>query len=210
MKEMPIKYVTVCLMFEMSRREEKKPQGDDAMKVLHQSTSGNPSSSKDVKLCYFCSKSGHIVHFCYKTKNNYQYKNVNTKDDDDYVFAMQYETHLKLMYKWIMHLEASKYMNTSRAIFDTYEVIAPCSVYLDNDSFVEPIETSFIIVEVMVKGNTKMIHRKMYLIWPPFNQFCIGKQIFVECIESAIQPKWMYYEGFAWISDCNKTKKCLR
>lgn len=44
-----------------------------------------------------------------------------------------------------------------RGTFDTYEVIASCNVYLDDDSVVKLIRMNSIVVEVMVRGKIKRI-----------------------------------------------------
>ena len=78
--------------------------------VLHQGKPDNQSWRKDIKTCYYHGKPGHIVHFCYKAKNNRQDNTNNTKEDDDYAFATQYGTHSKAMCKWIMNLGVVKHM----------------------------------------------------------------------------------------------------
>lgn len=42
-------------------------------------------------------------------------------------------------------------MSSCRTAFDTYEVIAPLSVYLDDDSIVEAIRMGSIVVKNMVE-----------------------------------------------------------
>lgn len=66
---------------------------------------------------------------------------MNSKDDDDiyYAFVMQSEVHFKNVWKWIMDLGSSKYMALYRLAFDTYKVIAPHNVYLNDDGVVETI-----------------------------------------------------------------------
>lgn len=49
----------------------------------------DPSWRKDVKPCYYCSKPGRIVHFCYKAKNKNE-KNANNIKTDDYAFGMHH------------------------------------------------------------------------------------------------------------------------
>ena len=56
-------------------------------------------------------------------------KRMLTRKDDDYTFAIQHRTQLKVMCKWIMDLEATKYISFHRASFDTNEVIAPHNVF---------------------------------------------------------------------------------
>ena len=56
--------------------------------------------------------------------------------------------------------------NLCRAAFDTYKVIAPCNVYLDDDSVVEMIGMDSIIFEVMEKDKIKIIHIKSVLHMP--------------------------------------------
>ena len=43
-------------------------QGEDAAMVLQQSKGNNSILSQCAKFCFYCGKSGHIVHFCYKEK----------------------------------------------------------------------------------------------------------------------------------------------
>lgn len=43
---------------------------------------------------------------------------------------------------------------------DTYEVIAPVNVHLGDDSVIENFEMESIVIEVMMKGETKRIRNK--------------------------------------------------
>ena len=56
--------------------------------------------------------------------------------------------------------ENNKIYNSHKAIFDTYEVIAPRIVHLDNDNVVERIGIGCIVVKVMVRNTTQNIHIK--------------------------------------------------
>lgn len=44
-----------------------------------------------------------------------------------------------------------------KLLFDTYEVIAPCNVYVDDDSVVKAIGMGFIVVEAIVRGKINQI-----------------------------------------------------
>lgn len=56
-----------------------------------------------------------------------------------------------------MDLKAIKYMILHMAAFHLYEVIFKCNVHLDDDSIVEAIGMSSIVMEVVVKGMAKRI-----------------------------------------------------
>ena len=60
----------------------------------------------------------------------------NANDDDNYIFVMRNETHYKSMCKWIMNSGTSKYMISHKDAFDTYEIITPCNVHLDDNRVV--------------------------------------------------------------------------
>lgn len=47
----------------------------------------------------YCGKLSHIARFCCKAKNNTQENAYNTKNDDEYAFAMQHGIHLETMCK---------------------------------------------------------------------------------------------------------------
>ena len=87
----------------------------------------------------------------------------NVKDDDDYIFVMRNEAHSKSICKWIMDSVATKHMTLYRAAFDTYEVITPYNVHLDDNSVVEAIGMGSIIVEAIVKGKINQIRIKNVL-----------------------------------------------
>lgn len=76
MIEMTVRYVMACLMYEMSKKKEREPKGDDATMVLHQDKMDNPLWCKDVKMCYYYDNLGHITLFYHKTKDDHQ-KNAN-------------------------------------------------------------------------------------------------------------------------------------
>ena len=69
-RELAIEYVRARLMHVMLKRKENEPQSDDVAMILYRSKGANPYSRKDVKMCYYCNKACHIVHFWYKTNNN--------------------------------------------------------------------------------------------------------------------------------------------
>ena len=73
-KELTMDYVTACLMYEMSKRKEKEPQGEDAAMVLRQGKGDNSFPRQGAKSCYYYGKPDHIVRFCYKTKNKSENK----------------------------------------------------------------------------------------------------------------------------------------
>lgn len=79
---------------------------------------------------------GHIMRFCYKTKNKKWEQTKNAKDDDDYAFVMRNETYSNSMYKWIMNSGAFKHMTLHRTIFHMYEVITPCNIHLGDNNVV--------------------------------------------------------------------------
>lgn len=94
------------------------------------------------------------MQFCYKPNNNQENAN-NLKEDDNYAFAMQHETYQRPCISGSQFLEAMKYMVFQKVTFDTYKAFAPYNVYLNDDSIVEAIGMSFIIIEILVKDKTK-------------------------------------------------------
>lgn len=56
--------------------------------------------------------------------------------------------------------------NFCRAAFDTYEVVAPHNVYLDDDNIVEAIGMDIIIFEAIIKDKIKRMHIKSILHVP--------------------------------------------
>ena len=99
-------------------------------------------------------------------------------------FATQHETHLC---KWIMDSRVSKHMTSHGVAFDTYEVIAPSNVSLDDDNIVQAIIVGSIINEVLLKGKKKRICiNYIYVLHMP------KLQGFVKRTESEIQPKRMH------------------
>ena len=160
MKELTMDYVTMRLMHEMSKRKEKEPQGEDVAMVLRQNKGDNSFPRQGAKSCFYCGKPGHIARFCYKAKNKEQEQTKNAKDDDDYTFVMRNETHSKSMCKWIMDSGASKHMTLHKAAFDTYEVITPRNVHLDDNNVVQAIGMESIVVEAILEGKINQIHIK--------------------------------------------------
>jgi hypothetical protein len=63
-----------------------------------------------------------------------------------------------------MDLGATKHITPHRAAFDMYEVIPKCN--MGDDSIVEAIGMGSILVEVMVKGQTKGVRIKDVLHVP--------------------------------------------
>lgn len=150
LETMPIKelitYVTTSLMHKMSKRKQSESSCDYVAIVLCKGKAGKPSWRKDVKMCYYCGKLGYITRFSYKTNNNNQENANNIKEDDDYTFVMQHQTHSEIIWKWIMYSGAKKHMTYGRTAFDTYKVIAPFNVCLGDDSIMETIGMGPIII----------------------------------------------------------------
>ena len=107
MREFMMDYVTARLMYEISKRNEREPQGEDAAMMLRQGKNDNSFPRQGTKSCYYCGKPDHIARFRYKTNNKEweQMKNVN--EDDDYTFVTRNEIHSKSMCKWIMDSSVS-------------------------------------------------------------------------------------------------------
>ena len=151
--------MTTRLMYEISKRKEKEPQGEDATMAVRQNKENNLSLLQGIRTCLSCGELGHITRFCNKMKNKERENAKNVKNDDDFTFEIQHEAHLRSVYKWIMDLEATKHIILYRAAFDTYEVISLDNVRLDNDGVVETIGVRSIVINVEMKGKT--------------NKFCI-------------------------------------
>lgn len=63
---------------------------------------GNPSTCKDIKTCYYYGKLNHIIHFCFKAKNNDKEKidaKIAKDDDDDYTFIILSGVYFKAICK---------------------------------------------------------------------------------------------------------------
>ena len=160
MREFMMDYVTARLMYEISKRNEREPQGEDAAMMLRQGKNDNSFPCQGTKSCYYCGKPDHIAYFCYKTNNKEweQMKNVN--EDNDYTFVTRNEIHSKSMYKWIMDLSVSKHMTSHKTTFDTYEVITPRDVHLGDNSAIQDIGMGSIVVEAIIEGKISQIHIK--------------------------------------------------
>ncbi len=101
------------------------------------------------------------LHDFASNNNNKEKENANkAKDDDDYSFATKDGDHCKAICKWIMDSGATKHMTPHRAAFDTYKVIPTRNVHIGDDNIVEAIGMGSILVEVMVKVQTKKIRIK--------------------------------------------------
>ena len=167
MQDLTMEYVTARLMHEVSKRNEKEPQGDDAAMVSMQGFRGTTSTRKETKTCYYCGKPSHIARFCFKAKSNKDKENANqARDDNDYAFATKDGDHCKAICKWIMDSGATKHMTPHKVAFDMYEVIPTRNVHMGDDSIVEAIGMGSILVEVMVKGRIRRIKIKDVLHVP--------------------------------------------
>ena len=58
----------------------------------------------------------------------------NANDDNDYAFLMDNEIHFKSMCKWNMNMGAFKHITSHIAACDTYKVITPRNVHLDDNN----------------------------------------------------------------------------
>jgi hypothetical protein len=70
------------------------------------------------------------------------------KDMDNFTFAMQHGACLRSACKGIMDPRATKHMTLHRAAFDTYKVISPHNVHLDDNSVAKAIGRGSIVVEI--------------------------------------------------------------
>lgn len=99
LKDLTMVYVLACLMYEMSKRNENEPQGEDTTMMSHQNKAGDPPSCQGVRTCFYCGKPGHIARFCYKANNNEKENAKIAKDDDEFAFATQHGAHSKSVCK---------------------------------------------------------------------------------------------------------------
>lgn len=78
--------------------------------------------------------------------------------------AMQHNMHLRSVRKWIMDSSATKHITWNRATFDTYEVIFPCNVHIDNIHVAKAIGMGSIDVgiqrtcQIIRISNMNMLH----------------------------------------------------
>ena len=61
------------------------------------------------------------------------------------------------MCKIIMDSCASKHSTLHKVVFDTYEVITPCNVHLDDNSVVQTIGMEFLVVEAILEDKINQI-----------------------------------------------------
>lgn len=87
MKDLTMKYVTACLMPNMSKCK-KKDQGKDEAMVSHQNKVGDLFSQQGVRTYFYCNKLSHNARCCYKMKNKKKENAKNAKNEDEFVFAM--------------------------------------------------------------------------------------------------------------------------
>ena len=78
-----------------------------------------------------------------------------------------------------MKLGASKHMTSHRAAFNTYEVIIPRNVHLDDNNVVGAIRMESIIMEAIVKGDINWIHIVNVLHLPKLHANLISVSKFV-------------------------------
>ena len=64
------------------------------------------------------------------------------------------------------HGFAPKHMTSHRTVFDTYKVIIPHNICLDNKSIMKAIKPSSVVIEVMVNLFSKKKKRKKTLHAP--------------------------------------------
>ena len=70
---------------------------------------------------------------------------------------MRNDTQSKSMCKWIMNSSVFKHMTSHKAALNTYEVITPRNVYLDDNTVVQAFGMRSIVVEAILEGKLKQI-----------------------------------------------------
>lgn len=109
-----MKFVTTCLMYEISKRRVRKPQDEYAVTILQQQKINNSFSRQGAKSCYYCDKPFYIACICYKENNKEREQTKYANNDVDYIFLMRYEAHSKNIYKRIMNSNGYKPMTLIR------------------------------------------------------------------------------------------------
>jgi hypothetical protein len=89
---------------------------------------------------------------CYKAKKNAK----NAKDKDKFVVAMQSGAYSSNVYKWIINSRTTNHVNFHRAAFDTYKVISPHTVRLD-DRVANAMQMRFIVFKIEKIGKINKI-----------------------------------------------------
>lgn len=80
---------------------------------------------------------GYITSIYFKTKNKEHKK--DARDEDDYIFVMCNIAHSKSVCKWVMDSVATNLTTLHGTALDTYEVITPHNMHLDQSSVVKAI-----------------------------------------------------------------------
>lgn len=113
---------------------------------------GQDKLRQDVRTCFYWGKPCHIVRFYYKIRKEERKYAKNAKEEDKIPFTIHHRAHLMNICKWIMNLEATKYMSSHRAAFHTYEVMFPCNVHLGDNSVAKAIGMGSIVIGVQTRG----------------------------------------------------------
>ena len=101
---------------------------------------------------------------------------------------MRKKTHFKSMCKLIMDSSASKHMTLDKATFDTYEIISPRNVHVDDNSIVQAIGMGSFVVEAFIGRKINQICIKDVLHIPKLHvSFAFSEQTCIRQIKGPIQ-----------------------
>ena len=167
-KELTMEFVTTRLVHEESKRKEKEPHGNNSPMESRQGK-GSISNSKNVpRVCFICSKSGHIARHYWHKKDNVKNNANNAKVEgvkEDHLFMVGDGACNTSIHKWLIDLGATQHMTFHKKVFNCYESISHPNVYLGDNGVVEAIGKGSMLVETCVDNKVKRIriHDVLYM-----------------------------------------------
>lgn len=102
--------------------------------MLCQGKGDNPFLRKDIKTYFYCGKPGYIAYFFYKEKNNDKY---NVNNDVHSAIAMQHKNTYEDDVRVDHGFKSNKTHEFSWVVYNTYKIITPCYVRLDDNKVAE-------------------------------------------------------------------------